>query len=288
MFSRHSQKRIEEANVAPNRRHVRVLIVEDSTTDARLEGQALEKYGIREWKAVDSAEAALRELDKESYNVALLDYSLPRMNGLSLLERIKDKHPDTRVILVTGARDEQIAVAAMKLGADDYITKDEFLTAGIISSLQNTLRRIEENRKVRIATGSSLEAGIAEVEALLALDDLPADYEGAISVQEAASREREIEDLKQLILASDRNRTEAERQTEERLIRHFVVSGVSPRDIARVHHTALRSIRRDAMRSATTRAPACLPTVVLAHLLQGVLGEFQRSISLASLEEESA
>ncbi|HEU0074379.1 MAG TPA: response regulator [Dehalococcoidia bacterium] len=284
MFSRRGQKRSAEANVAPNRRHVRVLIVEDSITDAKLEGQALEKYGIREWKSVDSAEEALRELDKEPYNVVLLDYGLPRMNGLSLLERIKQNYPNTRVILVTGARDEQVAVAAMKLGADDYITKDEFLTAGIISSLQNTLRSLEDDRKTRVAATSSLEAGIAEAEALLALDDLPADYGEGISLQDAEDREIELEGLKQLILASDRSRTAEEQKTEDRLVARLVESGASPRDIVRLHHAALRSIRRDATRSATTRAPACAPTMVLAHILQAVIEDAQRTASMASLE----
>jgi DNA-binding response OmpR family regulator len=263
---------------------VRVLIVEDSPTDAKLAGQALEKYGIREWKSVDSAEQALHELDRDPFNVALIDYNLPRMNGLSLLERIKEKHPNTRVILVTGARDEQVAVAAIKLGADDYITKDEFLTAGIISSLQNTLRSLEDDRKTRVANTSSLEAGIIEVEALLTLDDLPLDFDEAISLHAAADREVELEDLKLLILASDRGRTEAEQETEDRLVRRFVETGSSPREIVRLHHAALRSIRQDAMRSATSRSPACAPTMVLAHILQAVLEDAQRTASMASVE----
>lgn len=286
MFSIRSRNASVEATLPPNRRHVRVLIVEDSDTDARLEGQALERYGIREWKAVDSAEQALRRLDKETFNVALLDYSLPRMNGLSLLDRIKERYPDLRVILVTGARDEQVAVAAMKLGADDYITKDEFLATGIISSLQNTLRSIEEQRKVRVATASSLEAGIIEVEALLALDDLPQDDEEAVTIQEAAIWERGgfMEDLTRLILASNREPTEVEQKIEARLIRQLGDCDASPRDIARLHLAALKVIRRDAFRSAMG-TPDCSPMVVLAHLLMGVLEACRNGDSLTDPAE---
>ncbi len=285
MFLRRSQKASEEVASSPNRRHVRVLIVEDNRTDAQLEGHALERYGIREWKAVETAEQALQEIEKEPYSVVLIDYNLPRMNGLVLLERIKDRHPEARAILVTGARDEQIAVAAMKLGADDYITKDAFLTTDIINSLQNTLRSLEDDRTARVATASSLEAGIVEVETLLALDDLPVGYDGALGPRDIDEHEYELEAIKQLILASSHVRTAAEREVEDKLVRGFVESGISPRDIIRLHHATLRSIRHDAARSATTRSPACVPTMVLAHLLKRVLEEYQRGASLASLEE---
>jgi len=288
VFFRHTQETEEDANQPVNPKHTRVLVVEDSRTDTLLEAHALERYGIREWKAVESAEQALDLLDRETFSVALLDYSLPRMNGLALLERIKEKHPAIRVILVTGARDEQLAVAAMKLGADDYVVKDEFLTAGIISSLQSTLRSIEYTRKTRIASASSLESGIAEVETLLTFDNLPGGLEAGISPGELVRMKDQLEDMKTLILTSAENASPTQRILENRIVLSFIDAGSSPRDIIRLHYAALQSIRKDAALSATTRDPACVPTMVLARLLQRVLEDLQRSVSLASLDDAAA
>jgi CheY-like chemotaxis protein len=288
VFFRHTRETEENPNTPLTTKHTRVLIVEDSRTDALLEGHALERYGIREWKAVETAEKALQVLDKEVYNVALLDYNLPRMNGLVLLQRIREEHPDTRVILVTGARDEQVAVAAMKLGADDYVVKDDFLTAGIMSSLQITLRSIEYTRRTRIAGTSNLESGIAELETLLALDGWSHDEETAGGPGELARWGDVLEDMKALVLASEEGPDPEKRYLEDRLVAAFINGGASPRDIIRLHRVALQSIHRDATISATTRAPACLPTLVLARLLQRVMEDFQRLVSIAYCETKEA
>jgi CheY-like chemotaxis protein len=288
VFFRRGQETEEDANKPLNPKHIRVLIVEDSRTDALLEGHALERYGIREWKAVETAEKALQTLDREPHSVALLDYNLPRMNGLALLQLIKERHPTMRVILVTGARDEQVAVAAMKLGADDYVVKDDFLTAGIMSSLQSTLRSIEYERKTRIAGTSNLESGIAEVETLLALDGWSHDEETASAPGELARWGDVLEDMKAMVLASEEGPDPEKRYLEDRLVAAFINGGSSPRDIIRLHRVALQSIHRDATISATTRAPACLPTLVLARLLQRVMEDFQRLVSIAYYENKDA
>ncbi|MDZ4278185.1 MAG: response regulator, partial [Dehalococcoidia bacterium] len=101
-----------------------VLVVEDSPEDAFIVGKALERFGIRKVYAADNAEDGLKSIAKRAVDIALIDYNLPGMNGLRLLERIREARPETRVIIVTGVRDEHIAVAAMKAGAADYVTKD--------------------------------------------------------------------------------------------------------------------------------------------------------------------
>jgi CheY-like chemotaxis protein len=288
VFFRRTQEAGEDANTPFTPKHARVLIVEDSRTDALLEGHALERYGIREWKAVETAEKALQVLDREVYSIALLDYNLPRMNGLALLQRIKQDHPSTRVILVTGAHDEQVAVTAMKLGADDYVVKDDFLTAGIMSSLQATLRSIEFTRKTRLAGTSSLESGIAEVETLLALEGWSHDEETTSAPGDLARWGDLLEPMKELVLASAEGPDPDKRYLEDRLIAAFINGGSSPRDIIRLHRAALQSIHRDATLSATTRAPACMPTLVLTRLLQRVMEDFQRLVSIAYYENKEA
>ncbi len=66
---------------------------------------------------------ALDLLEKEEFEVALVDYKMPEMNGIELLKKIKERQPDCTVIIMTAFGTIQTAVEAMRLGAYDYITK---------------------------------------------------------------------------------------------------------------------------------------------------------------------
>lgn len=63
-------------------------------------------------------------MESHNFDCILLDYSLPGRNGIEVLKRIRNKFPFIAVIMMTGQGNEKIAVQAMKLGAQDYITKD--------------------------------------------------------------------------------------------------------------------------------------------------------------------
>ncbi len=69
------------------------------------------------------AEEAFQRIGKNPPDVVLLDIILPDMDGLKVLERIKQKDPDAIVIMITATKTVKTAVEAMKLGAYDYITK---------------------------------------------------------------------------------------------------------------------------------------------------------------------
>jgi len=99
----------------------RILIVEDEAPFCRL----LHKRLARKGNIIDSfesAEDAMPVLGKKPYDVALIDIKLPGMDGIDLLATIKEKH-ETEVIIITGHGTIDSAIAAMKLGAHDYITK---------------------------------------------------------------------------------------------------------------------------------------------------------------------
>jgi DNA-binding NtrC family response regulator len=80
----------------------------------------------------ESGEDGLRRFDKENFDMVLLDLKLPEMDGLETLKRLKRKSSSTEVVMITGHGEIESAVAAMKLGARDYVTKpfklDELLT----------------------------------------------------------------------------------------------------------------------------------------------------------------
>ncbi len=70
-----------------NPRDARVLVVDDSSNDQRIIGRALETYGIRNRKVASTAEECLRDIERRKYDIALVDYYLPGMNGLELLKK---------------------------------------------------------------------------------------------------------------------------------------------------------------------------------------------------------
>lgn len=74
-------------------------------------------------EAGDGEELA-RKLDARRTDVLLLDISMPGRNGLELLLRVKDKHPDTAVLVVSVHPEQQYALRAIRAGADGYLTKD--------------------------------------------------------------------------------------------------------------------------------------------------------------------
>ena len=102
---------------------MKVLLIEDNPDHAFIEQRALE----RELGAIVVVEArpesGLQRLAEMSFDVVLLDYHLPDHDGLDVLRRIKNGRSDLPVILITAAGNEEVAVAAMKEGASDYLVK---------------------------------------------------------------------------------------------------------------------------------------------------------------------
>jgi len=71
----------------------------------------------------ETGEEALSEIERNSPGLVFLDVRMPRMSGLEVLRRIKERYPKLPVILMTGYSDTDTAIEAMKLGAFDYIPK---------------------------------------------------------------------------------------------------------------------------------------------------------------------
>ena len=99
-----------------------ILVVDDEEVLAQAMGQYLERHGF----SVDvksSGEEALRIIDAAPPEIVLLDYRLPRMDGLEVLRKIKDNYSGIEVIILTAHGSVEGAVEAMKLGAFDYLSK---------------------------------------------------------------------------------------------------------------------------------------------------------------------
>ncbi|NJD57698.1 MAG: sigma-54-dependent Fis family transcriptional regulator [Nitrospirae bacterium] len=100
----------------------RILIAEDEAISRKHLIYALEKEGYEVTGATDGLEA-FALFDQNTYDVVIADIKMPGMDGLTLLDKIKDKDPDMDVIIITGFGSIESAVEAMRKGASEYVTK---------------------------------------------------------------------------------------------------------------------------------------------------------------------
>ena len=100
----------------------RILVVDDEEIVIRSCVRILASHGYEVDSAAEGREA-LRKVEEGGYDLVILDIMMPKMDGLEVLQRIKEAHPDIDVIMVTGLSQIETAVRAMKLGAFDYLSK---------------------------------------------------------------------------------------------------------------------------------------------------------------------
>src|SRR6059036_3421495 len=104
---------------------LRLLLVEDSEDDARLLVRELTRRGFEPVvERVETASTMRAALDRQPWDVVVGDYSLPHFGGAAALELLRDSGLDVPFIIVSGTIGEEKAVAAMKAGASDYVSKD--------------------------------------------------------------------------------------------------------------------------------------------------------------------
>ncbi|HLF19323.1 MAG TPA: response regulator [Bacteroidota bacterium] len=125
---------------------IRILIIDDERSFGLGLEMALKMDGLAA-KSVDSAEIAVELLENESFDVIILDYSMPGMNGLDFLKWMKERHIDTPVLMVTGAGSESVAVEAMKSGAYDYFRKEQVDTDRLTVEIKNIHERYKVARE---------------------------------------------------------------------------------------------------------------------------------------------
>ncbi len=100
----------------------KILVVDDEEALRTVLCSELVSEGYDVGFAGDGDEA-VNELQKKSFDLVLLDIKMPRMNGFEVLKHIKDKHPKTKVIMLTGFADLKNAIESKKLGAEDFVSK---------------------------------------------------------------------------------------------------------------------------------------------------------------------
>ena len=100
----------------------RILLVDDEERFRVTLGKMLAAQGL-EVHYLASGAAALKEINRQAYDVVLLDIRMPEMDGIETLAAIKKDHPDVEVIILTGHASMEAALEIIKLGGYDYLLK---------------------------------------------------------------------------------------------------------------------------------------------------------------------
>ena len=271
-----------------NPKDASVLVVEDNPDDARVVKRVLQNFGIRRMSVVGTGEDAVARLTEEPSDVVLCDFGLPGMSGLRLLERITAVSPQTKVIVMTGLGDERTAVAAMKLGATDYICKDELLTSGIVTSLQAALRasiasRTSQMSRMMGQCADRLDIAEAEADWLILYDVENHGYRrmSPVSTDDAeddVSHVREM--LCRYLELSEHAFCGPTQKEEEGLVAAFVTRGMSSQAMLALYRSSIREMRH---RGCVDGKPLAVnPTASLVHVLSRVIEEYQYLLSMSA------
>jgi two-component system response regulator HydG len=140
-------------NEATETRPARVLVVDDEPTLLRAMEALLRRKG-HEVVGLDSSIAATQRLAQEDFDVALFDIKMPQLSGLELLSAVKHRRPEVEVIMMTGHATVETALAAVRAGAYDYLTKpfeDVEVVARAVAKAAERKRLFDRNRQLESA-----------------------------------------------------------------------------------------------------------------------------------------
>ena len=136
-------------------RNLNLLLVEDSEDDADLMLLELRRggYHFGEKNAnvlrVDNAEDMKAALDRRKWDLIISDYVMPQFSGPAAMKLLHESGYDIPIIIVSGHIGEDIAVSAMKSGANDYVMKDRL--ARLVPAVERELREADVRRARRAA-----------------------------------------------------------------------------------------------------------------------------------------
>ncbi len=152
-----------------------ILVAEDEKITLKHLIYALQKEGYAA-RGVSDGLQALKCMEEGHFDVVVTDIKMPGMDGISLLERIKERWPETEVIMITGFGSIDSAVEAMKTGAYDYLTKPFNLDELILKVSKIVEKKSLENKnvalKINLGINRQLPPFIARSKRMLQVVDI--------------------------------------------------------------------------------------------------------------------
>ncbi len=144
--SPHLPADVPAARTSSVRHPLRVLLIEDNEDDAALILRLLRRGGYEpDHQRVQTADALERALGQGPWDVVLSDYAMPHFDGLRALRTLREHGSHLPFLIISGSIGEEIAVAAMRAGASDYLMKNNLTR--LVPAIERELREAAERRE---------------------------------------------------------------------------------------------------------------------------------------------
>ena len=130
---------------------VHVLLVDDDAAYAEVAGHLLSRFHGKKFNLIwkKDGDEAMEELKSNSaIQIILMDYFLPRKNGLEIAKELLAQNIDIPIIFLTTHKDFHAVVEAMKYGVDDYLVKDEAMDAVLPKTILSVLERVQLMKQI--------------------------------------------------------------------------------------------------------------------------------------------
>jgi DNA-binding NarL/FixJ family response regulator len=149
--------------MATNEDRIRVLLVEDSPSDAQLLCELLQDYAPQEFalERVERLEEAIRRVTEKAFDVVLLDLTLPDSTGLDTCARMRRAAPHVPIVVLTGVDDETMALEAMRQGVEDYLVKGQTHGGMVGRAIRYAVERKQAQETLR-ELNTTLESRVAQ------------------------------------------------------------------------------------------------------------------------------
>lgn len=127
-----------------------VLVVDDDAVDRMIIGRVLRDIPDANIHFAEHAEEALAKISVADFDLVITDLRMPRVDGLQLLAAIRESHKSLPVVIVTALGNEELAIEALRIGASDYVDKNDLQTE-LVVCCERLLRLNHEKKQLAAA-----------------------------------------------------------------------------------------------------------------------------------------
>jgi two-component system chemotaxis response regulator CheY len=124
---------------------MKVLLVDDSRTMRNIQKKVLESMGGMEFAEAGDGLEALTAISAtaDGFNLILIDWNMPNMDGITLVGRIREKDKATPLVMVTTEAEKQRVIDAIKAGVNNYVIKP-FTPDTLMEKVKQTLAKVQQ------------------------------------------------------------------------------------------------------------------------------------------------
>jgi len=141
----------------------RILIVDDTGDNVKLIKAMLKSLDSDIDVAVDGEEA-LRKMTDNDYDIVLLDIMLPKISGIDVLKKVRERDLETPIIVMTAYGSEELAVETLREGGDDYLINKPIRTEDLLDAINKALEKRKSKKLEDDFTNEDAYSMISEFE----------------------------------------------------------------------------------------------------------------------------